>query len=277
MGLSPKQLKLVFAKLRAKGLLKYVKKSRPSTWTAKAAKPLKKTEGRVTQEFVNRLEGRLPQAHRKLAALKGGVVIYPSRGAMARAEGTVAAGMYDFEAQRLLLSAPPVTTRVPGYTTRPSGALGRYRLLRISSKHKAFYVSHDTMLRQARVSAAVTYYHEYGHAVNHKGRFSKSGDWAQVVAREWIDFEAGEPTTLMAVGRTGGAMELPPLKNKIRTYSSAIKAYLTGKRETRKTLDSQEAWSESYASYALSKTRRNMLRKNRPESYEYMRKFFEEK
>lgn len=275
MALTPKQLRLVFAKLRAEGLLRYTKKRRPTSWTLKAAKHLRKGEGALTPETLNKFEQRLPQSHRKLAQIKGGITIHPTRQDFIRTVGADSAGAYDIDTQHLHLNADPMISTVPGYTSRPAGRVGKFRVAKVSYKRKEWRISRDTAVRQGMLSHASTFYHEYAHAINYKGRFSDSGDWPRIVVREWTDIEPGEPAGKFVTGSSGRTVFISPTGERISDLERGLRALFLRGKETRIALDPAEAWSETYAQYAVNKFRKNRLKRERPESFAYTQKFFE--
>ena len=109
-------------------------------------------------------------------------------------------------------------------------------------------LGYSTARRWKRLENASTLYHEIGHSINYKGRLSNDTRWSKVVRSEWRNIRSlGELESVSLWG-------YPP-----------VQAVMP-----------KEAWSEAYSMYARSKSSRNSLRKSRPLTYEYMKKFFEE-
>ena len=215
MKLSPKQLRLVFAKLRAKGLLNYTKKMSGGAATMDAPileRAAKGYDSIFSSDKAKRLESRLPEHHRSLSTMTG-LKIW--RGPVMDERGTV--GMYETFTGRVHVSVDPTEyLSAKGYSSRPlhrpAGSIrSRYRIL-----------------RNAKVGSAKTFYHEYGHSIYgqtsslQKQSFPMIGEWDDVPSRS-------------------------------------------------------EAFAEAYGAFATSKFGKNTLRKERPLTFEYMKKFFEEK
>lgn len=251
MALSPKQLRLVFAKLRAKGLLDYVKKARkhPIPHILKSAKPLKASETKID---VARLLDRLPPSHRRLMHLEGGITVHPSRKSFRQAvQSQGAAGVYNRTTQQIHLYSSPRLAMAAGYSSRPSLDLlaTKVKIKEVSTRRgREIVLGHPTARRWKTVENATTAYHEIGHSINYKGMLSNDSRWSRIVRNEWKDIASSEQAESVSL------WGYPPVQ--------AIKP--------------QEAWSEAYAMYARSKSSRNKLRKTRPITYEYMHSFFSE-
>lgn len=215
MALSPKQLRLVFAKLRAKGLLKYTRRMNGGAATLKVPGTERATKGFdsiFSSDKAKLLEARLPAKHRKLSTMTS-LKIWD--GSVLDEPGTV--GMYETFTGRVHVSRSPVEYAMKkGYSSRPlhrpaGSILSRFRTI-----------------RNAKIGAAKSFYHEYGHSIYgqtssvQKQSFPMIGEWDDVPSRG-------------------------------------------------------EAFAEAYGAYSTSKFSKNTLRKERPLSFKYMKRFFEEK
>lgn len=310
MPLSPKQLKLVFAKLRAKGLLKYIKKGRvgrASSSTLFMRVPpgslKKKTQFRsISDNYVN------PNA-KWMVTSKDGVTLYErhTRGWAWRKEA------WDMSEENLLRIISPEDVRryfgkIPMQHVARSGwngeiqfhdnldgvvynrgfresiinpgkVMGTYnwktgemQLARfagmanqgtptVSEPSPRFmaipdYDEHNRLGRASlqwrtpRIAAAHHFYHEFAHSLTGgpEAKVKLPDRWLKLVNKEWS-------SSVASARKTKGYIE--------------YKEYNEGA--------AQEAFSDAYAMFLRSKTSRHRLKKQKPETYKYMKKFFEEK
>lgn len=259
MPFSRKQLKLIFAKLRAKGLLKYVKRAGPrgtkllpEVISASSSKATVLDKNRVTQ-----LLSRLPSHH---VFRKENPTIFLHNASSMRwtlniidpDEATFPRGLYEISKN---------TIHVRG-DYMPYGKGMGYAPLHIPKGKRAASASGSKILtalarkRNGAIGATKAFYHEFAHSLDLKG--NKDGtytinrswedDWINVVKSEWL------------------------LSPKAKDYDPELlkihKVYAE---------DPMEAWADSYSLYATSKVSRVRLKREYPLSYEYMKKFFGEK
>lgn len=233
MALSPKQLRLVFAQLRAKGLLKYIKRGRRIKYTISQTTPEALKAGPSLRQVMSEsrakaLISRLPLGHQKSVsiALHAADVNIPRPKGLY--PGIEVIGSYAKSKNLINLrgGSRAYMTSI-GYTLRPShvpkGRVGT----------KSFEI------RNGQLGSAKAFYHEYGHAVNPGGVYSSKGDWAKLLPKEWSGVTPFDPVTRVS---------------------------------KKQFLNSDEAWSEAYAQYFSTKASRNKLKLYRPESYAYMDK-----
>ena len=256
MALSPKQLRLVFAKLRAKGLLKYVKKGIVGPQMSRYVGvpfPVRKrsffSEKELTSIFsharAQQLVSRLPKKHRDMGgwAIKVKFWDSPAEGIPGYPDTS---GLFELSTRTFHLERNPIAAlAASGYTNPrffiPSGyAMKQVRSGNIPSRA----MLRRSAKRNAKVSMTMAFYHEYAHAMVQ----SRTGtgllkdtlpeEWTRLQAKsgEWNDMDT----------------DLSPFSLK------------------------HESFAEAYMMYAADTISRNKLRKTKPLSYEYMKKFFEE-
>lgn len=268
MALSRKQLRLVFAKLREKGLLKYLKKGRRHRMLYSEGLPSlpAETPG-ITEELTQRYVSRLPAGHRQRARLRRIEVAHefdPSSGSW-----------YNSKTQVLHVSSHPGMYTAPvGYSERPSFIPGgrepltpsNYDYLSWKRQEKGeIGFSSDLRIRQwrqrnAKIGSAKAFYHEFAHSVDIRrspdgkdvGAFSWGEPWKEITRKEWR----------LAVKEWFPAFSKNPARPFARSHSRHVPV--------------SESFAEAYAQYATSKPSQMRLKRERPLSYKYMKKFFEE-
>lgn len=226
MPLSKKQLGLIFAKLREKGLLKYIKKGRGTRLMAGTSSlargltaPKARSESPVPTEILDsifnketpkKLLSRLPKEHQRLTMMTG-VKIWDSE--VLGKKGRV--GAYEIFTGKLHVSRSPVEYAFPkGYD--------RVRPLHVP---RGSLLSHRRYERNAKLGAAKSFYHEFGHSL-----------WNRLTPQQKRSFPA--------MGEWEGVMR-------------------------------EEAFSDAYSAYATNKFSKTRLKKEKPFTYEFMRRFFE--
>ena len=240
MALSPKQLRLVFAKLRAKGLLKYTKKGRllPSGGVTRTAGVVSKRtlDSIFSEEIAQKYMSRLPQRHRDMSNLTK-VTIWdkfilndPSWG-----DG----GAYDPRHGTIHIPiAPGRSLRDLGYTTSPPAYKAHKKMLKRTEVglHEQIRLLRLRQVRNTKVKTAKAFHHEFAHSI-----YTPGVVWKDLVANsgEWGDLSL-----------TARALS-PELLH-------------------------EELFSDAYSMYASGAISRFEMRKERPLTYEFMKKFFEE-
>ena len=283
MALSSKQLRLVFAKLREKGLLKYTKKGRslktpyvPAlltkkhpdvrryVWAPKKSYVFHKShplDDIISKNVVERLLTRVPKKHLDMSYMTGVKIHDDAIPEEALYEG------YEFTREgrdAIRGHFNPVTgivhvRRSPtsifmediGYSSipahRPRGYIIKNPPPDRPMFSKPLSPNNPLEFRNAKLGAARVFYHEFAHSLRFD-QMLKADDsldaWRPVYwSGEWHDMRHRE-----------GLPGLP----------------LFGPHK-------EETFAEAYTWYATNKLGRNRLRKERPMSYEFMKKFFEEK
>jgi hypothetical protein len=191
----------------------------------------------LTAEDVPRLIERLPSSHQKLSSVKD-IQIGNAAQLIEAAKGPGA----------------KITVRDASKWALKGGEYnGGTGVLRVNSAQSGFMGKHPggytrfpvprhgskNLERRAKVGSAAAFYHEYAHSlVFPKNFYYYSDRWKKISFKEW------RPTASHRVN-----------KQKLGAES--------------------EFWAEAYASYALSRVSRSRLKRERPETYKYMREFFE--
>lgn len=179
--LSKRQLAAVFARLRAKGLLRkgWMRSMSAGVTTAEeASKPLisnKILNSIFSQERSQRLLARLPERHRQ-STMMTEIRVWDGEEIL----GEKRAGAYDMFAGRIHVSRSPLTYNAKlGYSKelplhRPRGSL----------------LSRARYVRNARLGTAKSFYHEFGHSLwpslssGKKRTFPAMGEWDGIVREE---------------------------------------------------------------------------------------------
>lgn len=236
--LSRRQLAAIFAKGWIKNIFK------------KAAPHLQAISKRSWPEGREyKLIGRLPAKHRKISNLKQ-VKLFSSEDQRLIFSGlnmpvttSSISGLYNNKTGIMHINTSPlVYTHKVGYTANPS----HIPKLRYKLRGGAGSPSYSSIKRNTAVGTAKAFYHEYGHSVNNSYKFSNSSNWRRVTAAEWRVSE-GQTGYSVSKDILGGGKAVPP----------------------------SESWSEAYSMYATSKVSRARLKRERPKSFDYMKKFFE--
>lgn len=228
MALSPKQLRLVFAKLRAKGLLNYIPAAR------KARAPIYQY-GKETNLFptdrVNKLLDRIPQSHQNISRVRG--LYFGDRSALNR-----------WALKRLAVLDP--TAQFGGIYHKFTRELfvvddaSLYSSPRMGyGKLPSWVKTGKSVSKNQRVGSANALYHEYAHSIDGWGDYAKTSEWKNIAAKSWGKLSIFSPQ---------GPGSPPPVT---------------------------ESWAEAYSMFARSKPSQQRLKREAPEVYEYMRKFFE--
>ena len=258
MPLSPKQLKLVFAKLRAKGLLKYIKKPKHPRVSVVyeqkaflndplvAERVLKRGKSVLSAPDILQLVKKLP-AHHIRQTQRVSTVLHDDFDTLKSASGEPdldrgTRGFFNKAKMEInVLRASTEYSSDIGYTRRPL-----YRA-RLPYAEKTLEVYLTRTKRSAKVGSRAVFYHEYAHALDNVSLASREDAWRRIVEQsgEW-SMEGVTEVSTWAPGVPVGTYVLKP----------------------------SESFAEGYASYALSATSRNRLRKERPQTFEYMEKFF---
>jgi len=260
MAFSRKQMVAIIMRLKAKGLIKYVKRAGP-----RGTVPLPRVVSAASssksvildQKRITKLLARLPQHH---VFRRENPTIFLHNASSMRwtldlldpEEATFPRGLYEISKN---------TIHVRG-DYMPYGKGMGYAPLHIpKGKRIASAIGSKvlTLLDRKRngiVGATKAFYHEFAHSLdirsNKNGTYtikkSWGDDWVNVVKSEWL------------------------LSPKAKDYDPEMlkvhKVY---------TEDPLESWADSYSLYATSKVSRSRLKREYPLSYEYMKKFFEEK
>ena len=248
MALTSRQLRALFAKLK--------QKRRGSFFREPPHLPLQESgltrhgghllDRIFSDKIAQAYEARLPQSHRKLAEIRiKGIRIWDQHLLNEDTfEGT--SGLFDLYGRygrRGLLHVvrnPDVYSIAQGYTNLPSHVPRGVTVLSAAIERNR--------VRNAKLGAASTFYHEYGHAVRPglgpKGR----RDWQKIVLKsgEWKMAQHDVDNFYGIFGRKAG----DPLSN-------------------------DEAFAEAYAFYATSKVSNARLKRDRPQTYAWMRSFFQ--
>ena len=218
MRMTPKMIRAMFAKL------KLLKLGATQVQASAAIVRPKMARLGIEQRDIVHLVSRVPKHHQQISKAKdfrlhnerSMAAAWQSHGALTSGQRPPV-GFFDHFSGVLHTRVDPLPyTSNVGYSSRPAHI------------PRGMVASSSNIRRNAYLGSAKTFYHEYGHSVNHLSRFSSKPDWNSILDIEW-DRVAGK-----------------------------------------------EAWSEAYTLYATNKIGRNRLRKERPLSYEYMKKFFEE-
>lgn len=90
--------------------------------------------------------------------------------------------------------------------------------------------------RWTKMDSSSNLYHEYAHSMDVSRGFSVTSRWNSIVKKEW------RPATSLSLNLQSGIQ--------------------------------REFWADAYASYALSKSSRMRLKRERPETHKYMKEFF---
>lgn len=251
MALTPKQLRLVFAKLRAKGLLRYIKKGGISRTESRGLSKIGQIAAArrdyvANRESINKLYNRIPRRHQEMTILQE-IKLHDFRQDLAKAdpratEHTV--GFFNHETGELHITRDHTAyLGEVGYTSRPLHMPRlRYARSRISQPTPEGRLEYpmvptpQSSLRAGKIGFAKTFYHEFAHSLNVQHRFSKPREWQQIASREWLtDPDLTFPQSLVL---------------------------------------RDESWSEAYAMYISGKISQTRLKRERPLSYAYMKKFF---
>lgn len=180
MALSPKQLRLVFAKLREKGLLRYVKKGRSLGFAERAgkaySKPLKPSAPIIDQARVSKLISRLPQ---RMQRPQPAVELHQKPWGPFLGPGSY------FDSTRTIKLSSDVST----YTSRSWSDPTRVFYPR---KKPGPFRYRTYQQRTGLLGSAKVFYHEYGHFLDRAGRrYSKTRAWKDITSKEWGDFRYG--------------------------------------------------------------------------------------
>lgn len=238
MGLSSKQLRLVFAKLRAKGLLRHIKRGRVSPIVSVLPITRRyKSAAILPQEHIAHFISKLPKNHRDMSYARQ-FITHSTTGMEAAwigrgGQGKPPAGYYDHTAGAIHINvSPEAYVSSIGYSSRPS------------HRPRGILFSRSSIIRNAKVGSAKSLYHEYAHSIDGIGKFGYRNDWTHIAVREWF-------------------------RETRRSPSFRTEVY-----EGVETIPAREAWAESYSQYASGLIARNRLRKERPLSFSYMKNFF---
>lgn len=237
MALKKRQLAAIFAKLRAQGILRYIKKGQRKAPLQKIISAAKEdllpsvSLNVIDEKRAGALIKRLPEKLRMEVGLRPHF-----SGETMPAPGMV--GFYDSTSNTVNLRATSgIYGSRAGYTSLPS----HVPRVRKAPLDPAKYPGEQRTLiydrlerRNAALGSAKAYYHEYAHALQGKGVAAavQTKGWKNIVGKEWT----------LGKGRTIAA---------------------------------DEAFSEAFSMYASTIGTRAALRKARPESYRAMEAMFE--
>lgn len=237
MALKKRQLAAIFAKLRAQGILQYMKKGRAKAPLQKMISAAKEdlfpsvSLNVIDEKRAGALIKRLPEK------LRMDVNLRPHfSGETMPAPGMV--GFYDSTTNIINLRATSsIYGSRAGYTGLPSH-IPRIRKTPLDPGkypgEQRTILSDRLERRNAALGSAKAYYHEYAHALQNKGlaEATQTKGWKSIVAKEWT----------LKKGRTIAA---------------------------------DEAFSEAFSMYASTIGTRAALRKARPETYRATEAMFE--
>lgn len=230
------QLRAIFAKLKG-AQTSYVRKRAKSVRIGPAQLSEVELDSVMSRPVVDKLLARLPESHRRISRMENLEILDHQLGGMYnRHVGSWTPGGKGKRKNLIRLTRKPdVFMTEVGYTDKPSHVSGGYWAYKAHSKVPLTEAARKRhTLRNARLGARKSFYHEYGHSIWDGPVDDLRYLWADHSRFEW-----------------------------------SLSARLPFSR-----LPLTESFAEAYAMYAISKVSRARLKRQRPESYALMERFF---
>ena len=229
---SPRQRKAVMA------LLTKVRKRAKAVRITPSFLSQSELETVMSPAITQKLIARLPLPHQKMSKMEQLEITDRFLGGFGdRHVGSWNPGGVGRKKNLLRISRNPANyMKEVGYTVKPSHIPGGYWAYKAHTKRVLTVESHKRhTLRNARLGATKTFYHEYGHSVWSGTNESLRNIWSRSseIRGEWT------------------MNRFPPM------------------------LDPRESFAEAYTQYATSRVGKARLKRERPMSYKTMASFFE--